>query len=73
MIYRNVGKDTSRLSVSPSKKSLLENVFADSDSRRSPKLSPRRKSFVFKSPLEHENIEPDSRTSDSVKHRVSDV
>ena len=69
---RNVGKE-SRLSVSPSRKSLLE-IFAECDPKRSPKLSPRRKSFGIKPPWEHENIKPEHMGSpENMNQRISDV
>ena len=74
MIFRNVGRDATRLSLSPSKRSLLEGIFADFDPKRSPNLSPRRKSFGIKSPLEHENMLPeDQSTMGSPVLRFSDV
>ena len=72
LFCRNVGKE-SRLSVSPSRKSLLE-IFAECDPKRSPKLSPRRKSFGIKPPWEHENIKPEHMGSpENMNQRISDV
>ncbi|KAL3885572.1 hypothetical protein ACJMK2_025623 [Sinanodonta woodiana] len=52
----NVGKD---FPCSPTKKSFLDNVVWTDEKSKSPKASPKRKTFGFKPPWEHENFHPE--------------